>query len=65
MAQAVIKSVVGTEISKLTVASDATNIGTDKAWFIVAASVTRDDAIAMLKNMLYRIEGIATAWPMA
>ena len=54
---------VGTGIDGVVAASNATNISTDLLWVIVAADVTRDQTIAMLKDVLYKIESGSTTFP--
>lgn len=58
----------GDEVSDLTIASDATVIGTDDAWFIVGdiAGMTRDDVAVILERMRLRLlDPEITPFPLA
>lgn len=66
MAQAkLVKAARGTGIDGVVASSDATNIGTDDLWVIVATGLSRDETIENLKDILYYMESTSHSWPFA
>ena len=58
-----VKAARGTGIDGVVGSSDATNIGTDDLWVIVATSMTLEETIQNLKDVLYKLESGSTTFP--
>lgn len=60
-----VKAAGGTGIEGVAASTDATDITTDDMWVIIAASMTREETIANLKDILYYMESTTNSYPFA
>lgn len=59
------KAAEGTGIDGVVGAADATVIGTDDLWVIVASGISRDVTIANLRDVIAKLEAGNTTFPAA